>query len=44
MDKLFEGLTTKNYLGNQDQLAKEAAKVEMKTGGQKMEENKEVVS
>ncbi|RXM93015.1 RNA-binding protein 27 [Acipenser ruthenus] len=42
VDKLFEGLTTKNYLGNQDQLAKEAAKVEMKTGGQKMEENKEV--
>ncbi|MGH0138209.1 UNVERIFIED_CONTAM: hypothetical protein FKN15_065667 [Acipenser sinensis] len=42
VDKLFEGLTTKNYLGNQDQLATEAAKVEMKTGGQKMEENKEV--
>ncbi|KAK6475752.1 RNA-binding protein 27-like [Huso huso] len=42
VDKLFEGLTTKNYLGNQDQLAKEATKVEMKTGGQKMEENKEM--
>ncbi|XP_041079404.1 RNA-binding protein 27-like isoform X2 [Polyodon spathula] len=42
VDKLFEGLTTKKYLGNQDQFAKEAAKVEMKTGGQKMEENKEV--
>ncbi|XP_041123012.1 RNA-binding protein 27-like [Polyodon spathula] len=42
VDKLFEGLTTKKYLGSQDQFTKEAAKVEMKIAGQKMEENKEV--
>ncbi|KAG2456151.1 RBM27 protein, partial [Polypterus senegalus] len=41
VDKLFECLTTKHYLGNQDQYVKETAKEEVKAVDVKMEHNRD---